>query len=257
MNDTKRLYHGLVYFLYKWINPFFNPVRFLLAFPRYIRFFKDMMVYQGLKGAERNKISDIYPCIHEKTQTTDVDKHYFYQDIWAAQKIYDSKIDYHVDVGSRVIFAGFLTSFTKVAFIDIRPPKVDLKNFEKINGDILSMPFGDNSVKSLSSLSVAEHIGLGRYGDKLNPSGTKEACKELTRVLAPGGSLYFSLPVGKQRLCFNGMRIHSPEQIIKYFSGLKLVEFSAVDDSGKFVKNADISVFKNSFYSCGLFWFKK
>jgi len=257
MIRTKLHKYKLAYFLYGLVEPIFNPFRLLLAIPRYAGFIKDLITYSRLKGAERVRFLDILPRIHEKTQTTGFDRHYFYQDIWAAQKIYKSKIGYHIDVASRAIFAGLLTSFTKVAFIDIRPLEVKLENFESIKGDILALPFKDNSVQSLSCLSVAEHIGLGRYGDKLNPLGTKEACRELSRVLAPGGNLYFSVPVGKPRLCFNGMRIHSPEQIIEYFNNLKLIEFSGIDDNGNFTRNIDIDILKNSIYACGLFWFKK
>jgi hypothetical protein len=119
------------------------------------------------------------------------------------------------------------------------------------------MPFKNDSVVSLSCLHVAEHIGLGRYGDPLDPLGTKKACKELARILAPAGNLYFSLPVGKPKLCFNAHRIHSPKQIIEYFSGLEIVNFCAIDDEGKFRKDVDMSAFENATYACGLFHFTK
>ena len=257
MNKIKVRKHKLAYFLYGLVEPIFNPFRLLLAIPRYVVFIKDLMAYSRLRGAERIRFLDILPRIHEKTQITEFDKHYFYQDIWAAKKIYESKASHHIDVASRAIFAGLLTSFTKISFVDIRPLEAKLENFQSIKGDILALPFKDNSVLSLSCLSVAEHIGLGRYGDKLNPFGTKEACQELARVLTPGGNLYFAVPVGKPKLCFNGMRIHSPEQIIKYFNNLKLIELSGIDDEGNFIRNIDINVLSNSNYACGLFWFKK
>lgn len=72
-----------------------------------------------------------------------------------------------------------------------------------------------------------------------------------------GGNLYFSLPVGKPRLCFNAHRIHSPEQILEYFSDLKLMEFSGVDDKGIFLENIDPSELANQGYACGMFWFRK
>ena len=95
-----------------------------------------------------------------------------------------------------------------------RPLLADLDNFDSKKGTILSMPFKDNSIPSLSCLHVAEHIGLGRYGDPLDPLGTKKTTKELSRVLVPNGNLYFSVPIGKPRLCFNAHRIHSTQQII-------------------------------------------
>ena len=119
------------------------------------------------------------------------------------------------------------------------------------------MPFENNSVNSLSCLHVAEHVGLGRYGDSLDPLGTKKSCKELGRILANGGNLYFSLPVGKPRLCFNAHRIHSPKQIMGYFAGLDLLEFSGIDDDGNFIKNAKMERFESMDYACGLFHFTK
>lgn len=242
---------------YRWINPLTDPFKLIGAIPRYIGFFKDWIKYSKLPSAEPIRILDTYPCIHDKTQTTGFDAHYFYQDIWAFKKIYETKPDYHVDVGSRVDFVGFLTAISKVIFIDIRPLMVTLENFDSRKGSILSMPFEANSIHSLSSLHVAEHIGLGRYGDSLDPLGTKKACEELSRVLAVGGNLYFSLPVGKPRLCFNAHRIHSPQQIIEYFGKLELVELSGIDDRGRFKRNIDISILEYSNYACGLFHFTK
>ncbi len=245
------------YLINRWASPIINPLRLVKAIPRYIIFFKDWVKYSKLDGAETIRFLDGYPLIHDKTVTTGFDKHYFYQDIWAFKKIHQSKVDYHVDVGSRIDFVGFLTAITKVTFIDIRPLIANLDNFESKKGNILSMPFEDNSITSLSCLHVAEHIGLGRYGDPLDPLGTKTACKELSRTLAINGNLYFSCPVGKPRLCFNVHRIHSPQQIIKYFNNLKIIELSGIDDEGNFIKNIDASILEKSDYACGLFHFTK
>ena len=150
-----------------------------------------------------------------------------------------------------------LTAITKVTFIDIRPLIVNLENFDSKPGSILALPFGDNSVPSLSCLHVAEHIGLGRYGDPLDPEGTKKATRELARVLALQGNLYFSVPVGKPRVCFNAHRIHSPQQILDYFYDLELIQFSGIDDRGNFRQAIDPGDLANASYACGLFHFTK
>ena len=243
--------------LLKWTNPFFDFKKFILAFVQYVDFFSNLKAYKKIPGAENISVKNIYPCLHDKTSSTPFDSHYFYQDIWAFKHVLDSKTKHHVDVGSRLIYVGMLSTITEATFIDIRPLNANLKNLKSEYGSILEMPYHDNSIASLSCLHVAEHIGLGRYGDPLDPEGTVKATKELTRVLAGGGDLYFALPVGKPRLCFNAHRIHLPEQILEYFRDLKLLEFSGVDDKGNFLENIDPSELANQNYACGMFWFKK
>jgi len=225
---------------------------------QYCKFIKDWRTYQKMDGAEPIRLKDTYPRLFDNTSSFSPGSHYFYQDIWAFTKIHNSKVKLHVDVGSKADFVGFLTSITQVEFVDIRPLDAPyLKNFKNVNGNILDMPYDDHSLQSISCLHVAEHIGLGRYGDPLDPLGTKKAAAELTRCLAKGGNLYFSLPVGKNRLCFNAHRIHSPKQILEYFSGLKLIEFSVYNDKKQFIENTDIASVENARFACGMFWFTK
>ncbi len=210
-----------------------------------------------MKGGESIHVLDTFPIVTDKTNNTRIDSHYFYQDFWAAQKIIQNRATDHVDVGSNVVLVAFLSAVKGVSYVDIRPPGIELRNFGILRGDVTSLPYRNDSVKSLSCLHVAEHIGLGRYGDSLDPKGTKKAALELSRVLAEGGNLYFSLPVGKHRVCFNAHRVHPPSEILDYFSPLDLVEFSGIDDEGHFLEKANMSEFENLGYGCGLFWFTK
>ena len=243
--------------VFKLINPFFEIKKCILSFPRYIKFLKDWKKYRKIPNAESINIKNIYPCIHDNTSSTPLDSHYFYQDIWAFKHILQSNTKQHVDIGSRLIYVGMLSTITEVTFIDIRPLNANLKNLKSKYGTILELPYKNNSVKSLSCLHVAEHIGLGRYGDPLDPEGTMKTIEELKRILSVDGDLYFSLPVGKPKLCFNAHRIHSPEQILECFSDLKLMEFSGVDDKGNFLENINPSELSSKNYACGMFWFRK
>lgn len=225
--------------------------------PKYTAFLLEFQKFKRMPGGADASWGDLYPILNERTSTTSFDSHYFYQDIWAFRKIFESGVKSHVDVGSKVDYVGFLSSITHVTFIDIRPLVTDLANLDSRSGSILNMPYADNAVSSLSCLHVAEHIGLGRYGDPLDPLGTMKACRELARVLAPGGSLYFGLPVGRPRTCFNAHRVHSTDQIMEYFSGLKLAEFSMVNDKGRFLPCVQPEKADGEKYGCGLFHFKK
>jgi SAM-dependent methyltransferase len=246
------------YFLFRCVSPFIDPRRVASGIPRYIEFFRDLLSYSRMEGAEQIRLFHLYPIIHDKTAITHFDKHYFYQDIWAFQCIIEKTPNYHVDIGSRVDFVGFLSSvLKKVIFVDIRPIQAHLPRLFQAQGDILFLPFADNSLVSLSCLNVAEHIGLGRYGDRLDPYGTEKACKELCRVLGPNGDLYFSLPVGCPRVCFNAHRIHSPSQVVRYFKELDLAEFAGVDDCGKFLRYQNVEAFETQNYACGFFHFRR
>jgi len=238
-------------------SQFLNWKKFKILIPQFLKYHNQWKIYSSMEGAEPSEYTEAFPQIYDQTISTKFDSHYFYQDIWCFNRILESKCKNHVDIGSNVIFVGLLTAITEVTFIDIRPLRVTLKNFNSKRGNILSLPYENNSISSLSSLHVAEHIGLGRYGDSLDPLGTKKAAKELSRIIAPGGNLYFSLPIGKPKLSFNAHRIHSTQQILEYFSDLKLLEFSGVDDNANFIENIDKSILDSCNYGCGFFWFTK
>jgi hypothetical protein len=71
------------------------------------------------------------------------------------------------------------------------------------------------------------------------------------------GNLYFAMPVGRPRVCFNAHRIHEPKTVVDYFAGLELVEFSGVHDNGQLVEHAGLDEFRENEFACGMFWFKK
>jgi SAM-dependent methyltransferase len=211
-----------------------------------------------MQGAGDVCDEDLNPQLDDRTPTTPFDQHYFYQDIWAARRVAEIRPGRHVDVGSRVDYVGFLTAICPVTFVDIRPLEVDIEDFESLAGSILDMPFPDQSLESISCLHVAEHIGLGRYGDPLDPLGTRKAAAELSRVLAPGGSLLFSGPVGRGRTCFNAHRVHDVDAVVQeFFPELELVEFSGVDDRGVFRRHRDLAELRGSNYACGMYHFKR
>jgi hypothetical protein len=106
-------------------------------------------------------------------------------------------------------------------------------------------------------MHTIEHIGLGRYGDEIDPQGDIKSINELKRVLKPGGDLLFVTPVGRSRIEFNAHRIYSYEQITEYFFPFTLKEFSLIPDAGGIISNADPAIVKEQEYGCGCFWFKK
>jgi SAM-dependent methyltransferase len=221
--------------------------------PRYLR---DRRRYERLTDERLSRYDD-NPQLKDWTATSPYDAHYTYQDAWAAREIFARKPGRHVDVGSRISFVMGLTAFVPVVFVDLRPLEVEFPNLESRAGTVLDLPFEGTSVESLSCLHVAEHIGLGRYGDPLDPHGTEKAAAELARVLAPGGQLYFSLPVGEPRTNFNAHRVHDPRAIPALFPDLRLEAFAGVDDGGRFHPETEPEALAGSGWACGLYRFSR
>ena len=142
-------------------------------------------------------------------------------------------------------------------FVDYRPLRAEVPGLMPVGADITCLPFADNSLESVSSLHVIEHVGLGRYGDPLDPRGSRKAALELARILRPGGHLYLSVPVGRERVCFNAHRIFSPRTVVATLAPLGLVGFSLVNDDGRFTQDAPLDAASSLEYGCGMFEFVK
>lgn len=246
------------YFVYRLVSPVFDPLRFFQGLYGYLWFVRDLVNFKRRSRGTKLLNLNLYPVLHDRVDFTPFDAHYFCQQLWVFENILKERPPHHVDVGSSYEMSGYLSKVVKTTFVDLRPIKAVFKNLKIVKGDILNLPFRDGSLPSLSCLHVVEHIGLGRYGDAIDPAGSIKACKELARVLAEGGKLYLSVPIGKGKICFNAHRIFDPCSIAReYFPDLKLVTFSVVDDSGKFISDCDPKDFVTLDYGCGMFLFTK
>jgi SAM-dependent methyltransferase len=243
--------------LHNWIVQFVDPLKAVRSLRSTKWYLRDWYEYNHLPGAEPIRLSDSWPQLHDRTTRAPFDVHYLWTNGWAMRRILAQKPPQHVDIGSQIMLVNLLSAVLPVVFLDYRPLRACLSGLTSTCGDILHLPFADRSIQSLSCLHVAEHIGLGRYGDSLNPYGTRQACAELQRILAPGGHLYFAVPVGRPRVQFNAHRIHAPATIQEYFAELEMTEFSGVDDSGRFIERIRPDALADSSYSCGMFLLRR
>jgi len=94
-----------------------------------------------------------------------------------------------------------------------------------------------NCTDSLSSLHAVEHIGLGRYGDKVDYEGHIKAINNLAKMLRPAGRLYLSVPIGDQRVEFNAHRVFSVNYLVQLLNknGLKIQKTILINDAGEFI----------------------
>lgn len=197
----------------------------------YIKFQKDRRKYSQLNQRPEFAImqKNMYPVLTSYYEQAGSMGQYFYQDLWAAQKIYKHNPQNHYDIGSRVDgFIMALLSFREVVLIDVRPLPDKIEGLHFMQADAKNLKnIKSNSLESLSALCSLEHFGLGRYGDEVDPDAFFKACQSIQRVMKKGGRVYICVPVASEdRVAFNAHRIFSPQTVIKEFDKMALREFT-------------------------------
>jgi hypothetical protein len=247
----------LLRFAYNWIAQVCDPIRAARGLRGYGWYAGDLHRYRRQPGAEPLEWRDLQPALQERSGTHELDAHYFYVNAWAMRRVLEASPPRHVDVASQTVLSSLLSAVLPVTYVDFRALRASVEGMTSVAGSLLALPFADRSVHSLSCLHVAEHVGLGRYGDRLDPRGTEKAAAELTRVLAPNARLLFAVPVGRPRVCFNAHRILDPRTIPSLFPQLALDEHSGVDDAGRYSERVPIDTFAHADYACGMYVFSR
>jgi hypothetical protein len=82
----------------------------------------DLIVRQKGQDKTFEKINQ-WPIVDEKyAEAGEAKGHYFHQDLYVAQKVYENKAIKHVDIGSRIDgFVAHVASYRKIELFDIRP----------------------------------------------------------------------------------------------------------------------------------------
>ncbi|QWD07837.1 DUF268 domain-containing protein [Polynucleobacter paneuropaeus] len=233
--------------------------RSLKGFPRY---FFDLYKFT----AEYKGNIKLLPCLGDYNQEGGSTKsEYFWQDLFIAQRIFESNPEKHVDIGSRIdSFVAHVASYREIEIFDIRSINSKIPNVVFRRADLMdATSIKANYCDSLSCLHALEHFGLGRYGDPINANGYKYGISNMARLVKPGGTFYLSAPIGKERVEFNAHRIFCPkilrDEVIEL--GFDLQEFTWIDSKNILNQSLDIQVDMSMLeiqeYNLGIFIFKK
>lgn len=236
-----------------------NP-RALISLRQIPRFLKDRSKFKKLGG----QIGFNYPIVSDyKEAAGNMSGHYFHQDLYVAQKIFEQNPERHLDVGSRIDgFVAHVASFRNVEVMDIRPVESKSRNIKFLQWDLMTPLKAELKTDSLSCLHTLEHFGLGRYGDHIDPDGHLKGFENLIDAVSPGGHFYLSFPIGKvERVEFNAHRVFHPSSPLSWPGSekLEIQEFAFVDDLGDLHENTSIeaAIKANLFYGCGIYTFSK
>jgi len=223
---------------------------------RFLQFRSDLRRWRALGGA----VTSLMPIYRDRHKPAAQLGEYFHQDLWAARRVVAAKPPRHVDVGSRIDgFLAHLLPYMEVEVVDMRPLANGPAGLRFTQADATTMAgFPDDSLPSLSSLHAAEHFGLGRYGDPVDPGAHIKFMRSLQRVLAPGGRLYFGVPMYRRdQVYFNAHRFLSMATVMGAFDALTRVSFGLVTPDGCYLESAAESDVERLGHVCGLFEFKK
>jgi len=241
----------------------FDPIIFVKSISGLFFYFRDFYVLKRQKGLDTNfSFGFIYPILNERFSESGVmSGHYFHQDLYVARKIFNINPMRHLDIGSRTDgFVAHVAVFRQIEIIDIREQSSKVKNILFRKADLMQLPSDMiNAYDSISSLHAIEHFGLGRYGDPIDYNGYLKAITNITKILKKSGHLYFSVPIGQQRIEFNAHRVFSVKYLLELFKNdFKLNSFSFVNDEGDFFENVELNdlEIENNYgckYGCGIF----
>mgnify|MGYP001552382912 CR=1 FL=1 len=230
----------------------------------YVRIRKQYAEFKALNASSDRSFSmdwnDRMLVAGENTNVTRFSAHYIYHPAWAARIVKKIAPTFHTDISSTLHFCSIVSAFIPIKFYDYRPANIHLSDLHSGKADLTALPFADGSIESISCMHTIEHIGMGRYGDPIDPEGDLKAIKELQRVTRKGGSILFVIPIGKPRIMWNAHRIYSYKQVMSYFTGFDMEDFYLIPDNAAEtspVENATEAQADAQKYGCGCFWFVK
>jgi ubiquinone/menaquinone biosynthesis C-methylase UbiE len=99
-----------------------------------------------------------------------------------------------IGFGSGATFLNLNEFYGQICGLDLSAPAANVRDVFRshgvetllLNGDVLHMPYRDNSFDTVLAISIFEH---------LTPGEVSEALRDVRRVLKPGGQLVYGVPV--------------------------------------------------------------
>jgi len=83
-------------------------------------------------------------------------------------------------------------------------------------------------------ISIIEHMGLGRYGDEINPLGDFKFKNDYfvnSKFMKKGGLIFLSFPVGKDCLVWNAHRIYGTIRLPNILEDLEVIDTFGLENS--------------------------
>jgi hypothetical protein len=153
--------------------------------------------------------------------------HYDAFAFWAASKINERGSRCAIlDVGSIKLMNAVLSTQHDVTSLVLRDCGDTLSNVRYVLHDVSEpLPFADASFDVFTSMASLQLIGLGRYGDRLDPHCLPRLVRELDRVMRSSASLIVSMCLGPNLLNFNNSWFFDLPTLERIFAGWRVADF--------------------------------
>lgn len=246
------------------INNYFNFIGINLVKLFYLKnlfkYLRQYLLFKKLGG----KVKSFYPILDDFNDNSGVVKNQlFHSDLLTSQKVYHKKPLKHLDIGSRIDgVVAQIASYRNLDVLDIRDLEIKPhKNINFLKQDLTNiLNVSDNEkYDSISSIGCLAHIGLGRYGDNIDPEGYKKGIEAISKLAKEKCYVYVLTPVGKESVEFNAHNIFDAKKLIREFeiNNFVLKEFHLINDDGELILNSKIEDSINLNFGGGYFVFQK
>lgn len=167
--------------------------------------------------------------------------HYDAFSVWLVRKLKllgEGKRLKILDVGSRKVVNAIIALEHDVTSIVLKDCEDSISDVKYIIQDIVKpLDLPDNYFDVFTSTVTLHLVGLGRYGDELNPYTLINFIGELDRVMKKNSDLIFSISYGKNCLTFNEGWKFDIQTLKKLFSKWELYDWLIDNHSGIPVKS--------------------
>jgi len=106
----------------------------------------------------------------------------------------------------------------EVRDVEVSHPQIEVRIQDLSNEADLKPEFD-----LVTCLSTIEHVGLGRYGDRLDPWGDIKLAHNIRKLVRPGGLVLISFPAGAGCVVYNMHRIYTAYRRALLFEGYRVL----------------------------------
>lgn len=170
-----------------------------------------------------------------------------------------------MDFGAAIGFVSLAAAQRghEVVALDREPPAFDFEHpgVRHVQADILDRPLAGQRFDQIINCSSVEHVGLaGRYGSSNRPDGDVEAMGIMADMLAPGGRMILTIPVGRDAVWPPLHRIYGEQRLPRLLERYEIAEeqYWCKDPAAPLWRQADRAQAlavegSQAFYAIGLF----